>query len=142
MILVSGCLVGQACRYNGLAKPSQEVIRFLENQAYITFCPEVMGGLPIPRDPAEIQAGTHLVMNQKGTDVTEAFVKGAELTVGLARRIGCTLVISKEGSPSCGVHRVYNGNFEGVSVVGAGLTTSRLLEAGFCVKSEEEIKNE
>jgi uncharacterized protein YbbK (DUF523 family) len=141
MILVSGCLVGQACRYDGHAKLSQEVIRFLIDQTYITFCPEVMGGLSIPREPAEIQAGLHQVLSQNGTDVTDAFIKGAERTVSLARRTGCTLVISKEGSPSCGVHRVYNGSFKGVSIVGSGMTTVKLLEAGFCVISEEEISN-
>lgn len=139
MILVSGCLVGQACRYNGCAKPSQRVIAFLKDKAYITFCPEIMGGLPIPRDPSEIQEGSHQVWSKEGIDVTDAFRRGAELTVDLARRTSCTLVISKEGSPSCGVHRVYNGRFEGVSIAGSGLTTLELLEAGFCVLSEEEI---
>jgi len=139
MILVSGCLVGQSCRYDGRSKTNQRVIQHLESRPYMTFCPEVMGGLSVPREPAEKQLESESVVDKAGFDVTAAFMSGAEQTVALAERTGCTLVISKEGSPSCGVHRIYDGSFSGQSIPGCGLTTERLKDAGYRVISEEEV---
>lgn len=131
-VLVSACLLGEACRYDGKSK-SQELPRGME---YYPICPEVEGGLSIPRDPAE-KAGD-VVMTKKGMDVTEAFVRGAQAALELAQKEGIKYALLKENSPSCGVHCIYDGSFSGRLLPGAGVTTDLLRQAGVKVFNEKE----
>lgn len=142
MILVSGCLTGQACRYNGQSKSNLAVLAFIKDHPYLTFCPEIMGGLTVPRRPSEVLSSGLRVITDEGQDVTEAFEKGAALTLQLAKDCGCQLVIAKEGSPSCGVGWIYDGTFSGQKIPGRGVTIKRLQEAGYRVISEEEVSYE
>lgn len=108
-----------------------------ENFELIPVCPEQLGGLSTPRAPSEIIGGN--VINSEGTDVTEFFIAGAEITHITATKNRCKLCLLKERSPSCGVHQIYSGDFSGSLINGAGVTTALLLENGFKVFSEEEI---
>ena len=110
-ILVSACLLGCACRYDGASKPHPAILRLARERAVIPVCPEQLGGLPTPRPPAEIQG--ERVINREGRDVTAQYRAGAEATLRLAIAEGCTLALLKEKSPSCGSGRVYDGSFTG-----------------------------
>lgn len=126
-ILVSACLLGAPCRYNGVSKPDESVRRLEERgHRLIPVCPEQLGGLPIPRPPAERQPDGRVV-NREGVDVTCAFHAGAERTLAIARENGCALAVLKEKSPSCGSGLIYDGSFCGKLVPGWG-TAARLLE--------------
>ena len=139
-IVVSACLLGEPCRYDGRSKPCEAVIRLGERHELIPVCPEVMGGLPTPRPPAELQADGR-VMNREGIDVSAAYRKGAEETLRVAREQGCRVALLKEKSPSCGKGRIYDGSFSGVLTDGCGVTVSLLLRSGIRVLGESEIEN-
>lgn len=126
--LISACLLGEPCRYNGEAKANPAVLEFVQNSGhtFITVCPEVLGGLPIPRAPAE-RLGSR-VKNREGEDVTKAFLLGAEKTLALAQQHRCDGAILKERSPSCGHGQIYDGTFSGRLIPGDGIT-SQLLRA-------------
>ncbi|KAB2346343.1 DUF523 domain-containing protein [Actinomadura rudentiformis] len=148
-ILVSACLLGRPVRYDGAAKRVDDelVDRWRAEGRLVSFCPEVSGGLPVPRPPAEIVGGdgaavldgTAAVRTDRGDDVTEAFVRGARLALEAARDAGARIALLKEGSPSCGSLRVYNGHFTGTSVPGHGVTTALLERAGVRVFNEDQI---
>ncbi len=138
MILVSGCLLGKNCKYNGGNNRNEDVIKFLEGKEYTIICPEVMGGLKIPHPPAEIQG--NCVMDVDGKDVTEAFRKGAEKVLSIAREKEVELCILKENSPSCGVHGIYDGTFSGRKIPGMGITAKTLSDHGFTLLSEKDLK--
>ncbi|TDD67798.1 DUF523 domain-containing protein [Actinomadura rubrisoli] len=152
-ILVSSCLMGRPVRYDGAAKPMNGELfaRWRGEGRLVHFCPEVSGGLPIPRPPAEIVGsspgadgtavldGTAQVRTDTGDDVTEAFMRGARLALETAQRAGARIAILKEGSPSCGSRRVYDGTFTGASVAGDGVTTALLERAGIHVFSEDDL---
>lgn len=112
----------------------------------VTFCPELAGGFPVPRPPAEILggqgwdvlAGQAQVIEENGTRVTDYFVRGAQLTLREAQRLGIRVAVLKEGSPSCGVHRLYAGDFSGRMKEGRGVTTELLEQHGIRVFSEEQ----
>ena len=131
-ILVSACLLGEPCRYDGKAQPCPAVIEMAQDHELVTVCPEQLGGLPTPRTPSEIQAGGR-VINTLGEDNTAAFEAGAHEALRIARERGCKRAILKENSPSCGVHRVYDGTFTGMLVPGSGKTAALLSEAGIMV---------
>ncbi len=137
MWLVSACLVGIPCRYDGRGKSDEKVQLFLADKPFVALCPEVIGGLETPRVPAEILKDR--VITCTGEDVTDAFERGARETLEIARRVGAQGVLLKEGSPSCGVHRRYDGSFSGRSVAGHGRTTALLMESGLRVISEEDL---
>lgn len=143
MYIVSACLLGQCCRYNGVSQASEETKFFLDGKSYIAVCPEVDGGLSVPRAPSEVIGKT--VRNQKGEDVTEAFEKGAHLAYDAALkealRLGevIDMAILKAKSPSCGSKEIYDGTFQGRLVPGAGLFTKLLREKGIKVISEEDL---
>ncbi|MFG2003320.1 DUF523 domain-containing protein [Spirillospora sp. NPDC048911] len=150
-ILVSACLLGRPVRYDGAAKRVDDEIveRWRAEGRLVPFCPEVSGGLPVPRPPAEIVGGgggaavldgTATVRTDGGDDVTEPFVRGARLALDAARRAGARIAILKEGSPSCGTIRVYDGRFTGTFVPDQGVTTALLRRAGIRVFSEEQIE--
>lgn len=149
-VLVSACLLGSPVRYNGDHKQSDNVIlqRWLAEGRVVSVCPEVAGGLPVPRPAAEIaaNAGAHAVIvgraavrDVNGHDVTAAFVAGAEQTLQQALRHAVKVAVLKEGSPSCGSGYVYDGSFSGCRVPGQGVATTLLQQAGIRVFSEHEF---
>lgn len=136
-ILVSACLLGHACRYDGKSKPCERVIALKDTYNLIAVCPEVMGGLPTPRVPSEI-CGARVLMKD-GRDVTENYNRGAEKALEIARENACTVAILKEKSPSCGSDLIHNGLFDGGLVEGDGITAQLLKKAGIRVLGESEI---
>ena len=137
MLLVSMCLAGIPCRMDGKAKLVPEIKALLERNEAIAVCPEVLGGLPTPRIPSEIQPDGR-VRNQQGDDVTAQFVRGAEQAMTICRTHGCTGAILKARSPSCGKGCIYDGSFTGTRVPGNGVFAKKLLDAGIPVMTEEE----
>ena len=138
-ILVSACLLGSRCRYDGGAKPDARVIALGAEHELVPVCPERLGGLEAPREPSEISGGR--VFGRDGRDVTAEFELGARRALEAARRFGCRCAILKERSPSCGSSAVYDGSFSGRVVSGAGVAAALLLENGVRVFSEENFEN-
>ena len=136
-ILISACLVGDNVKYNGGNNESPLIEKLLEKYELIPFCPEVEGGLPIPRTPSERKEGR--VVNKAGEDATSAFERGAELAFNICLFLKIKKVILKERSPSCGVHNVYDGSFSHKLIPGMGVTTALLKRKGITVYSEDEI---
>lgn len=136
-ILVSACLLGEPCRYDGKSKPCERVIALKDTYNLIPICPEVMGGLPTPRTPSEI-CGERVLMKD-GCDVTENYNRGAQKALAIARENACTVAILKEKSPSCGSGLIHNGSFDGGLVEGDGITTLLLKQNGIRVLGESEI---
>lgn len=137
-ILVSACLLGVRCRYDGKSKPHPAVERLLEQHTLIPVCGEILGGLPTPRVSAERQG--ERVVTADGRDVTAAYRRGAEEVLRLAERYGCTAAILKERSPSCGSGRIYDGTFTGTLTDGWGVTAELLRDHGICVIGESEAE--
>ena len=139
-ILVSACLLGHPVRYDGQVKEYPEVNELLTKPdvELIPACPECLGGLPVPRIPAE-RTKEGNVFNREGQDVTSAFEKGAERTVRLALDSGCVAALLKSRSPSCGSGWIYDGTFSGSLVNGDGLAAERLKKAGIPVYTEKEM---
>ncbi|BEJ47447.1 DUF523 domain-containing protein [Aeromonas dhakensis] len=138
-VLVSACLLGQPVRYDGQSKGIvNDWLQTLGAKGRaLAFCPEVAGGLPTPRPPAERQG--ELVMTASGLDVTAEFARGAALALATCQQQGIRFALLKEGSPSCGSGRIYNGRFEGQSVAGEGMTTALLRRHGIAVFSEDQL---
>ena len=136
-ILVSACLLGVHCRYNGERKKLEGIERLMERAELIPVCPEILGGLPTPRPPAE-RVGDR-VMNREGADVTEAYRRGAEETLRLAELFGAKVALLKERSPSCGMGKIYDGSFQGRIVDGSGVTAELLSSHGISVYGESRI---
>ena len=136
-ILVSACLLGEACRYDGASRPCAHIIELKERHTIIPVCPEVMGGLPTPRPASEIQPDGRLV-NILGKDVTAEYHQGAEAVLALAREHGATVAILKEKSPACGRGRIYDGSFTGTLRNGNGVCAELLLQNGIRVLGETE----
>ncbi|MEJ6003187.1 DUF523 domain-containing protein [Paucibacter soli] len=146
-VLVSACLLGQPVRYDGLGQRSDSAVlqRWLDEGWVLPLCPELAGGLPVPRAPAEIGAGAgggavlagHArVIDAAGQDLTAAFVAGAEQALQAARQHGIRVAVLKEGSPSCGSARIYDGSFAARRVPGQGVSVALLRAAGIAVFSE------
>ena len=136
-VLVSACLLGQSCRYDGRSKPCAAAELLLDKCHVIPVCPEIMGGLPTPRTPAE-RCGER-VINRAGEDVTAQYRRGAEETLRLAKLFGCDTAILKEKSPSCGCGEIYDGTFSKNLVPGDGVTAALLKENGIRVVGEKGI---
>ncbi len=136
-ILVSACLLGENCKYNGKNNYSERVAKYLEGHEVIPVCPEVLGGLTTPRDPSEIADG--VVTNCKGISVDRQFRKGAEEALRIAVENGIDLAILQSRSPSCGVRQIYDGTFTGRLIPGQGVFAGMLRENGFRVMDCEEI---
>ena len=137
MIIVSACLAGVACRYDGAGKPCEAVIRLVAEGQAIPVCPEQLGGLPTPRAPAEIIGNK--VIRKDGVEVTEAFNRGAKEALKLARLIGAKTAILKARSPSCGSVTIYDGSFTGKLVDGNGVFAELCKMDGIEVYTEEEF---
>ena len=119
-ILVSACLLGTPCRYDGASKANAAIVALQEGYTLVPVCPEVLGGLPTPRPPAERQEDGRIV-NRAGADVTAQYQSGAQTALKLARQEGCTMAILKARSPSCGKGKIYDGSFSGKLVPGTEL---------------------
>jgi uncharacterized protein YbbK (DUF523 family) len=136
MILVSACLAGAPCRYNGRGFICPSVAALVAAGKAIAVCPEVLGGLSTPRPPAEIVAGR--VVTVVGEDVTAAYQAGAQLALKLASKAGCRTAILKARSPSCGCGQIYDGSFSGRLIPGDGVFAALLKQAGIVVQTEED----
>ena len=136
-ILVSACLLGVACRYDGKSKPHAAVLALQERHQLIPVCGEVFGGLPTPRTPAE-RVGDG-VYTRDGCDMTAEYARGAEEVLALAKRMDCHVALLKERSPSCGSGRIYDGTFTGTLTEGDGAAAQALRKAGVRVLGESEI---
>ncbi len=147
MILVSACLAGFDVKYNGSHNLNEKIKKWFDEKKAIPICPEVLGGLSIPREPAEIVGGEgedvldgHAkVITNNGIDVTEQFMKGANETLKIALDLNATMVILKERSPSCGSSMIYSGEFNGNKRKGTGVTAALLKRNGIQVLSEENF---
>lgn len=133
--LVSACLCGERCRYDGGCTPDKRIIALKEAGLALSFCPEA--GIGTPREPCELTPDGH-VISRSGRDFTQAFQKGGEKALELCRMYEIKKAVLKERSPSCGVHRVYDGSFSGRQIAGMGLTARLLSENGIDVMSEED----
>lgn len=140
MLLVSACLLGEPCRYDGKSSKDEATIEYLKDKEYIEVCPEVLGGLDTPRDPAEkkIIDGEVRIVNCTGVDVTKEFLKGAEEALKIAKENKCTKAILKAKSPSCGCGKIYDGSFSGKLIEGNGVTAELLMNNGILVESADE----
>lgn len=138
-VLISACLLGKPCRYDGRSKPCEKVIELAsrDDAEVIEICPEQLGGLPTPRVPSEIVG--EKVISRDGRDVTEFFVSGARAALEIARENDCKYAILKSLSPSCSVCGVYDGSFSGKVVDGMGVTAKLFAENGIKVFSENDI---
>ena len=136
-ILVSACLLGCPCRYDGKSKPNDAVLALMEHHTLIPICPEQMGGLATPRVPAERKGGG--VFTERGGDVTEQYRRGAEEALRLAQLYGCKYAILKERSPSCGSGQIYDGSFSRRLIDGNGVTAQLLKAHGIKVLGESEV---
>ena len=135
LYVVSACLAGVPCRYDGGCSPCPAVQRLIRAGQALPVCPETLGGLPTPRVPSEIRGGR--VVAKDGTDVTDAFTRGAEEALRLAQENGCTAAILKARSPSCGSGEIYDGTFTGTRVPGEGVFARMAREAGLEIWNEE-----
>lgn len=142
-ILVSACLLGLNCKYNGENNSNDKLTKNLEKLTkkyeLIAVCPEQMGGLSTPREPCEIVG--EKVLNKNGADLTEQFKKGAKECVKIALEHGSKFAILKAKSPSCGSGSIYDGSFSGTLKAGDGLTSKALKEIGLEIFNEENFTN-
>ncbi len=136
-IMVSACLLGENCKYNGGNNRNDELLRFLEGHEVIPVCPEVLGGLPVPRMPAEIAGGT--VISRDGTSVDAEFRRGAEAALDAAGKEQPGLIILQSRSPSCGTKEIYDGTFSGKLVPGEGIFAAMARKAGLNVCDVHEF---
>ena len=143
-VLVSACLLGENCKYNGGNNKTNAIIEFLKDKEVFPVCPEVFGGLPTPRLKNEIILSNNqrIVINENKEDVSEYFIKGALISLKKALDNGITLAILKQKSPSCGYKKIYNGNFDGTIIEGNGIFTDILLKHNIKVLTEEDFKEE
>ncbi|EGY76352.1 DUF523 domain-containing protein [Peptoniphilus indolicus] len=136
-ILVSACLLGENCKYNGGNNLNENLKRVLSKHEVIAVCPEVLGGLSTPRVPAEIVDG--IVTNRNGKVVNSEFKKGASISLEIAKQNEIELAILQSRSPSCGAKQVYDGTFSGNLINGSGIFAKLLRENGFCVVDIEDF---
>ena len=136
-IMVSACLTGENCKYNGGNNRNDKVIKLMAGNEVISVCPEQMGGLPTPRVSSEICDG--IVMSKDGKNVDREFRLGAARCLEIARARKPDLIILQSRSPSCGVKQRYDGSFSGTLVKGSGVTAQLLIENGFQVIDVEDM---
>lgn len=138
-ILVSACLYGECTKYDGTCNLLKHplFLKWKNMGELIPVCPEVMGGLPTPRPCSEIKDGK--VVNTEGQDVTDNFKRGAQEALKIARENGVTFAILKQGSPSCGCKKIYDGTFSGKKISGMGVTARLLTDNGIVVFDEDDM---
>ncbi len=137
-LLVSACLLGCRCRYDGASREHVMVEKLAERYELVPVCPEQLGGLSTPRPPAERRDGR--VVTREGADVTEQYRRGAEETLRLCRLLGCEAAVLKERSPSCGHGEIYDGTFSGTLTAGDGVSAELLSACGIPVYGESQIE--
>lgn len=140
MIVVSSCLCGINCKYSGENNLNENALKLVNQGKAVPICPEQLGGLKTPRNPAEIveKNGEIKVMTEAGTDVTNEFLLGAKRSLEIAKVLGAKKAILQRRSPSCGFGKIYDGTFSGKLIPGNGLTVRLFLENGIEVISDEE----
>ena len=136
-ILVSACLLGRNCKYNGGNNRNEKVIRFLEGKEIIPVCPEVAAGMPVPRLPVEIRDGR--IISIEGKDLDDVYRKGIKRTLAPLDLEDIDLAILKAKSPTCGVHEIYDGTFSGKKIKGQGFLAAALMEEGVYVIDENDL---
>lgn len=137
-LLISACLLGCRCRYDGASKTHPLVDQLAAHHTLVPVCPEQLGGLATPRPPAERRGA--LVVTREGGDVTEQYRRGAEEALKLCRALGCQAAVLKERSPSCGHGAIYDGTFSGTLVPGDGVTAELLAAQDIPVYGESQIE--
>ncbi|HOP30426.1 MAG TPA: DUF523 domain-containing protein [Spirochaetota bacterium] len=142
--LVSACLAGFPCRYNGTPFPVENIIQLVKSGDAIPFCPEQLGGLPTPRSQCEIcvSGDSKKVLTIEGFDCTEQFLKGAEASLELAEKSGIKKAVLKSRSPSCGYGEIYDGTFSGAKTEGNGITADLLIKNGITIYTELTFNND
>ena len=136
-LLISACLLGEPCRYDGASKPlsPEKLETLMREHTLIPVCPEQLGGLPTPRTPSERQRDR--VVMRDGTDVTAAYQKGAAIACSLAAQTAAEAALLKARSPSCGSGAIYDGTFSGTLIPGDGVTAELVKTLGIPVYTEE-----
>lgn len=137
-IMVSACLLGENCKYNGGNNLSEKVMNYVKGHEVIPVCPEVLGGLSTPRLSSEIVNG--VVTASDGRSVDMEFRKGAQMGLDLAKENEVDLVILQSRSPSCGVKQIYDGTFSGNKIAGQGIFAQLLIENGYKIIDVEDLK--
>ncbi len=137
-LLISACLLGIPCRYDGRSVKGVDTELLSEKFNLIPVCPEIYGGLPTPRTPSE-RVGDKTLMKD-GRDVTENYLRGAEAAYALCLSLDCKMALLKERSPSCGKGKIYDGTFTGTLIDGEGVTAEYLRERGIKIFGESEIE--
>lgn len=137
-LLISACLLGCCCRYDGASKPHPLAEILAQRHTLVPVCPEQLGGLPTPRPPAERQGDK--VVTQEGQDVTEQYRRGAEEALRLCRLMRCEAAVLKERSPSCGCGTIYDGTFSKTLCPGDGVAADLLASAGIAVYGESQLE--
>ena len=147
MYLISACLCGVNCKYSGKNNLNETCLKLLREGRAMLICPEQLGGLSTPRNPAELNASAEYIINgngkvidNNGNDVTDQFLKGAYEALNIAQETGITKAILKEGSPSCGSNTIYDGTFTGNKIEGKGLTAYLFEQEGITVFSDEDTQ--
>ncbi len=151
-ILISACLVGRSVRWNGKARAlgGHWIARWQAEGRLVPACPELLGGLPVPRPPAEIEpggdaaavwSGRARILEPNGHDVTREFLAGAAVTLALAEAEGCRFALLTQASPSCGAGLVHDGRFAGARIAGFGVAASLLQARGLLVFPEERVED-
>lgn len=143
MYLVSSCLAGVNCRYNGGNSENKVVVELVKEGLAIPICPEQLAGLPTPRPSCEIvidDLGQSKVLSSNGEDFTKAFVEGAEKTLEIAKIIGVKKAILQSKSPTCGYSCIYDGTFSGKLIKGNGLAAELLMNSGIEIYTEEDVE--
>ena len=141
VLVVSACLLSVECNHRGQSNSSSAVAALAETYELVAICPEVAGGLPVPRPAAEL-CGDGRVRTADGDDVTAHYERGAAAAVRLATEVGASGAVLKARSPSCGCHQVYDGTFTRTLRDGEGITARALRMAGVPVRSEEDVAAE
>ena len=136
-IMVSACLLGENCKYNGGNNRNEKVLEYIKGHEVIPVCPEVMGGLNTPRVPSEIVNG--VVTNRESKVVDTEFRKGAQIAFDIAVREKIDMAILKAKSPSCGTKQIYDGSFSGRKKEGQGVFAQLLMENGFHILDVEDL---
>ncbi len=147
MYIISACLCGVNCKYNGENNLSERCMKLFREGKAVLVCPEQLGGLSTPRDPVELNNeagevinGNGKALSNQGEDVTKQFIDGAYETLRIAKELGATKAVLKEGSPSCGSNYIYDGTFSGNKIKGKGITAQVLENEGITVFSDEDLE--
>ena len=136
-IMVSACLLGDNVKYNGGNNRHEKVLEYIKGHEVVPVCPEMLGGLPVPRAPGESQDG--IVRNEDGTSVDYEYRTGAAKALEIAESERIDMAILQSRSPSCGVNQIYDGSFTGRKIKGMGVFARLLSEKGYKVVDAEDI---